>query len=430
MGQNVGARIRTRRLDLGLRQAELAQAAGISPSYLNLIEHDKRRIAVDVLALVAEHLDVAPELLTDGADPRVLDAMRAAASAPDVAPELEKLDELASRYPGWAALIAAQKEQIDALQTQAQVLTDRITYDPAVATALHGMISAVTAIRSTASILTSGEVLDAEWLARFHRNIDKDAKRLAADSEALIGFLDAPAEKDALPVSPLEEVERWLDAQSWHLPMLETEGASAIAELVATADLRQVAKGVLSDICHRYAQDASALPMSILSDALAAANYDPWRIAGVLNQPLDRVIRRMACLPPDAGHPLFGLVTCDAGGFPVVLKQVPSFTVPRGAACPLLPVYTALGQPERPVQGTVAIPGQPDVPARCTAVATQIPAVARGMPPRLSAVMLVQPNPGSDDPADTLVPVGIACRICPRDRCDARREPSALSIGT
>jgi DNA-binding XRE family transcriptional regulator len=39
-----GSRIRERRVALGLRQAEVALRAGISGSYLNLIEHNRRRI--------------------------------------------------------------------------------------------------------------------------------------------------------------------------------------------------------------------------------------------------------------------------------------------------------------------------------------------------------------------------------------------------
>ena len=44
--------------------------------------------------------------------------------------------------------------------------------------------------------------------------------------------------------------------------------------------------------------------------------------------------------------------------------------------------------------------------------------------PLLEAHMLVTAaNPGSDpDP----LPVGVTCRICPRDPCIARREPSIL----
>uniref|UniRef100_A0AAN0NK29 Helix-turn-helix transcriptional regulator n=1 Tax=Yoonia rhodophyticola TaxID=3137370 RepID=A0AAN0NK29_9RHOB len=45
-----GARIRERRLDLGLRQSAVAQEVGISPSYLNLIEHNRRRDRRQVIA--------------------------------------------------------------------------------------------------------------------------------------------------------------------------------------------------------------------------------------------------------------------------------------------------------------------------------------------------------------------------------------------
>ena len=47
-----GSRVRERRLALGMRQADLARDAGISASYLNLIEHNRRRVAGDVLDFV------------------------------------------------------------------------------------------------------------------------------------------------------------------------------------------------------------------------------------------------------------------------------------------------------------------------------------------------------------------------------------------
>ena len=44
-----GSRIREKRLDLHLKQAAVAEAVGISPSYLNLIEHNRRRIGGKLL---------------------------------------------------------------------------------------------------------------------------------------------------------------------------------------------------------------------------------------------------------------------------------------------------------------------------------------------------------------------------------------------
>ena len=62
----IGTRIRQRRREIGITQAELARRIGISASYLNLIEWNKRRIAGTLLRNIAESLNLAIEEL-DGA---------------------------------------------------------------------------------------------------------------------------------------------------------------------------------------------------------------------------------------------------------------------------------------------------------------------------------------------------------------------------
>ena len=67
----VGLKIRERRKDLGLTQTELAGRLGISVSYLNLIEHNRRSIGGRLLKQVAEELQIGLESL-DGATERRL----------------------------------------------------------------------------------------------------------------------------------------------------------------------------------------------------------------------------------------------------------------------------------------------------------------------------------------------------------------------
>src|SRR6056297_390774 len=106
-GGLTGARIRRRRLDRGVKQADLARACGISPSYLNLIEHDRRKIGGKLLADIAEALDVTPERLRIGADAQEIATLRAAAAdTPEVAAELDAAEDFAARFPGWAGLVA------------------------------------------------------------------------------------------------------------------------------------------------------------------------------------------------------------------------------------------------------------------------------------------------------------------------------------
>ena len=64
--QLTGTRIRDRRMDQGMRQADLARAAGISPSYLNLIEHNRRRIGGKLVNDISRVLGIDPTLLTEG----------------------------------------------------------------------------------------------------------------------------------------------------------------------------------------------------------------------------------------------------------------------------------------------------------------------------------------------------------------------------
>lgn len=70
-----GTRIRERRTLLGLKQAELARAVGVSPSYLNLIEHNRRRIAGKLLAEIATELQVDVAALTRGAQAELLEQL-------------------------------------------------------------------------------------------------------------------------------------------------------------------------------------------------------------------------------------------------------------------------------------------------------------------------------------------------------------------
>jgi len=154
-----GSRIRERRLDQGLRQADVAEAAGISASYLNLIEHNKRRIGGKLLSHLAQALDISAAALSQGADAGVLDGMQAAAARGGHKVETDRAEDLATRFPGWAGLIAAQDSRIDTLEGEMRMLRDRMTHDPALADALHNVITAVTAIQATAGILTSDDTI-------------------------------------------------------------------------------------------------------------------------------------------------------------------------------------------------------------------------------------------------------------------------------
>ena len=173
-----GSRIRAKRLEVGLKQAVLAKKVGVSPAYLNLIEHNKRRIGGKLLLDLARELQVDASVLSEGAAASLVASLQEAAAQSSVE-NLARVDEFASRFPEWAALVAEQHNKIAGLDHRVAMLTDRLSHDPQLSGALHELLSAVTAIRSTAAILVGSEKVEPEWQARFHRNLYEDAIRLA-----------------------------------------------------------------------------------------------------------------------------------------------------------------------------------------------------------------------------------------------------------
>src|SRR5690349_14307640 len=68
----VGQRIRKRRQELGQSQISVAASVGISPSYLNLIEHNKRAIGGALLNRIAEALALDSRALAGTEEARLI----------------------------------------------------------------------------------------------------------------------------------------------------------------------------------------------------------------------------------------------------------------------------------------------------------------------------------------------------------------------
>lgn len=434
-----GTRVRERRVLAGMRQAELARLAGISASYLNLIEHNRRRISADVLERLAAALNVAPETLAEGAARALMDGLRdAAAEAPGrekpeagesggERPELARIEEFAGRFPGWAGLIVAQHRRSAQMERTVEALSDRMTHDPFLSASLHEVLSAVSSVRSTAAILAETEDIDPEWRERFHRNLHADSERLAEGAEALVAYLDGSEQTEERGIAaPQEELEAWLAAQGWHFAGLERGDDSAEALIAQAPELAShAARRLARDWIARYAADAEALPLAAFSAAVARQGEDPARLAQAFGTDIMVVFRRLAALPDGKA----GLVLCDASGTLVFRKPTEGLVLPRfGAACPLWPLYTALARPMTPIQAVIEMAGR--TPHRFRTFAFCQPRFPAGFDgPQISeAAMLILP----DDPAGagSALQVGTSCRICPREGCVARREPSIMSEGS
>ncbi|MEM9765877.1 MAG: helix-turn-helix domain-containing protein [Pseudomonadota bacterium] len=376
--------MRERRQSLRMRQAELARQAGISASYLNLIEHNRRRIGGKVLLAIAQALDVEPVSLSEGAEASLLRSLAEAAKPAGADPEIERLEEFVGRFPGWAGLVAFQRARIERLEETLTELNDRLTHDPFLSAQVHEMLSTITAIRSTSAILAEDPDLDRNWRVRFHGNLREDSMRLANATEALVTYLDAPADGEDANINPQDEVDAWLDARRHYFPEIEAGKSAPVPALSPAAVVMAQAH------LERYAQEAALLPEPVLTEALEGVEADPLSLARELGLPLDIVLRRLGQVPA-LGEGV-GLAECDGTGALITRRAPESFPFPRtGVGRSLWPLFSALSRPHVPIRAELGIVDGQGARFTAFAYASTQDAATYGAEPLLRGTMLLLP---------------------------------------
>ena len=222
----VGFRIRSARRALGLTQAELAKRAGISPSYLNLIEANKREIGGTLVQKIAALLEVEADTLTGRAESRMIADLREVALEPllrhiDLSPDLAP--DMVGRHPEWSrALLTLYRAWRDQAAI-ANALADKLNQDPAYGNAVHQMLSHVTAIRSSSEILDEVSELDDVHHQRFHDIIATESHRLAEMAPRLMELFDQSGNVFR-PATPADEVDDFMLQHDAWFPALEQAG--------------------------------------------------------------------------------------------------------------------------------------------------------------------------------------------------------------
>ncbi|MFJ3616799.1 short-chain fatty acyl-CoA regulator family protein [Streptomyces iakyrus] len=102
-----GARLRRLREERRMSQAELARVLGISPSYLNQMEHDSRPLTVPVLLRLTETFGVDAAFFSERDTTRLVADLREALTGEIAASRVSPSDlaELASRMPAVAQVL-------------------------------------------------------------------------------------------------------------------------------------------------------------------------------------------------------------------------------------------------------------------------------------------------------------------------------------
>ena len=132
----LAAKIRTLRRQHRLTQTELARRLGVSPSYVNLIEHNRRAFRADLLVRLAQVLPIDLKSLgsSDGAE--LVELLEVLGDPMFEHLEIVSQDvrEMASSYPAAAAAVVQLYEAFRRARQSAQELGDAVSKDAALQT--------------------------------------------------------------------------------------------------------------------------------------------------------------------------------------------------------------------------------------------------------------------------------------------------------
>ena len=449
-----GARIRAHRRQLGLTQTELAKQIGISTSYLNLIERNKRRIAGDLLRRTASVLGIGADELDGAAERRLAGRLREVASLPHLSAfqaEEAAVPDLIGRFPGWANAITALVESERNAVSTARALGDRLTHDPFLGEALHGMLSRISALRSAAEILTDFDDIPETRRARFLSIIRDESRMLSGVGEALAAYFDKAGDIGQ-PITPADEVEALFHKRQNRMEEIEElaeslslrvePGAAAFrtdaAHRLAQAEFNSVIESIVAEapeletaagrdrakpVLFEYAADALLAPMKRFEERARTGRYDAELLANQFAAPYQVICRRLAALPSAAGAPSFAYFQANAAGTIIQQRgEIVDLPLPRySSACPLWVLYRAQQRPQELFPQRVRLPGGGR--HLFLARARNNGGAGFGAPRHYLTDMLAI---GEAHAANTVYAsltdlvvedIGPACRICPRTGC-------------
>jgi transcriptional regulator with XRE-family HTH domain len=225
MKRNIlGPRIRERRREIGITQADLARQIEISASYLNLIEHNKRDIGGTLLRKVANALDLPLDQLDGAADRRLLETLEEIAQNPEMLAlgvEEKHIGELIGRFPGWARGILALARSEHQATNAAQILSDRLNHDPFLGETVHKMLTRIASLNSSSEIISQYPEIDTAPRDRFYAIMHEESQQLCKLGDALASYFDNAAWARRT-LTPLDEIDALFDNRHNHFYEIES----------------------------------------------------------------------------------------------------------------------------------------------------------------------------------------------------------------
>lgn len=231
----LGTRLRRLRKDKKMTQVDLADQLGISASYLNLLEHNRRSITVPILLRLSQILKVDPLIFSPQDEGHLIAEVTDTLKDPLFEDDSFEDAEIATMAAESPALCLALKKTYDAYkstQSDMQLLSERLSQDLLFADSSFRLRTLVTSILSSTEIMHDNEDLSARDRKEFLKIVLKDSESLADTVSEMLGFVggDGFADKSTAP-SPVEAVSDFIQTKNNYFDTIEKAASDFRATL-------------------------------------------------------------------------------------------------------------------------------------------------------------------------------------------------------
>jgi predicted transcriptional regulator/transcriptional regulator with XRE-family HTH domain len=436
----IGRTVKRLRTDKGLSQQALAVRLGISPSYLNLIEHDQRAVTASLLLKLGETLGVELGTLSGAQERQLENKLREVFGDPllgadavtdaDIA-ALAGSSPTAARavlalYRAWR--VAREDASGIALPSGRRVLVpneeasdffdDRANHFPELETAARTLCEAL------------GNVPPAEM----NHAIAERLRRVHGVSVTVspLGGVRRRYDPAARTLALSESLPRESRGFQMAFQLVLIEASAAVEALVtkAAASTPEAATLIRVGLLN-YAAGALLMPYDAFREAARTLRHDVDTLTARFGVSFEQACNRLATLQrPDArGVPLFFLRADPAGN---VSKRFTAAGYPfarYGGSCPRWIAHTAFAQPGALLVQVAELPDGAQYLCFARAVTGSAGGWGDPRPVHVVAMGCAISHAADFIYADGLdldrskVGIGLSCRLCDRPDCRSRAFP-------
>jgi predicted transcriptional regulator/DNA-binding XRE family transcriptional regulator len=447
----LGHKVRRLRRESALSQAQMAEQLGISPSYLNLIEHNQRPVTLTLLLKLGQNFGIDLQRFAEDDEARLVSGLsEVLTDALFRGSDLGKQDlrELAAVAPGIAeamtTLYGAYRQARQELEAVADAVgspdlaTLRSSPPESARDFFQAELNHFPELEAAAEELWRRAGLEATALyASLARHLES-AHRLKVQPmpQSIMGAMIRRHDphRGRVLLSEMLPASGRAFQLACEVAVLEHHAAiDAVLARFASAD--EDARALVRIGLINYFAGAVLLPYAAFAEAAQSLRHDLGVLGARFGASFEQICHRLTTLqrPGAAGVPFF-MIRLDAAGNVSKRFSANSLHFARfGGACPVWNLHHAF---QSPGQILTQLAEMPDG-SRYLSIARTVSKPWRKGPPRAAeyaialgcetrhAERIVYADGLALEGKDAADPIGVTCRTCPRGDCAHRAFPSA-----